>query len=239
MKDGLCSKQYPKRFDPETKVNDGGYPQYRRRQTFPLRTVKKGILDTRSVVPHNLGLLEMFDCHLNVEVCTSVRAVKYLYKYTYKGPDRACLDRQVDEVQQFLDSRYCGAPEACWRLFAFPLQGRSHTVERLPVHLPLHQNVLFTRGAEQSAVQAAMSRPSKLEASFLLNAKAESFDASTCALILSLRYPNIPRHFSWDSTGSCWKPRRKRGKVLIVIFIEGSASAQSMRPHFQHSLVLV
>jgi hypothetical protein len=28
-------------------------------------------------------------CHINVEVCSSITAVKYLYKYVYKGHDRA------------------------------------------------------------------------------------------------------------------------------------------------------
>ena len=94
MKDGLCSKNYPKRFVSETTLKVDGYPEYRRRVTVPLRTVKRGVLDTRSVVPHNLALLELFDCHLNVEICTSIKAVKYLYKYTYKGVCFFGLQRQ-------------------------------------------------------------------------------------------------------------------------------------------------
>jgi len=30
-----------------------------------------------------------YQCHINVEVCSSITAVKYLYKYVYKGDDRA------------------------------------------------------------------------------------------------------------------------------------------------------
>jgi hypothetical protein len=41
------------------------------------------------VVPYNSYLSLLFNCHINVEVCTSVAAVKYLYKYVYKGHDRA------------------------------------------------------------------------------------------------------------------------------------------------------
>jgi hypothetical protein len=33
-----------------------------------------------------------FNYHINVEVCTSVAAVKYLYKYVYKGHDYAQVD---------------------------------------------------------------------------------------------------------------------------------------------------
>ena len=39
------------------------------------------------VVPYNPYLLKMFDCHLNVEVCARITAVKYIHKYIYKGPD--------------------------------------------------------------------------------------------------------------------------------------------------------
>jgi hypothetical protein len=30
-----------------------------------------------------------YQCHINVEVCSSITVVKYLYKYVYKGHDRA------------------------------------------------------------------------------------------------------------------------------------------------------
>ena len=29
-----------------------------------------------------------FDCHINVEIATSIKSVKYIYKYILKGPDR-------------------------------------------------------------------------------------------------------------------------------------------------------
>lgn len=37
-------------------------------------------VDNRWVVPHNLWLCTKYDAHINVEVCTSVTAVKYIYK---------------------------------------------------------------------------------------------------------------------------------------------------------------
>ena len=45
-------------------------------------------VDKRLVVPHNLYLATKYDCHFNIEI-SSVKAVKYLYKYIYKGSDRA------------------------------------------------------------------------------------------------------------------------------------------------------
>ena len=32
-----------------------------------------------------------YDAHINVEVCTGVRSVKYLHKYLTKGPDRCAI----------------------------------------------------------------------------------------------------------------------------------------------------
>jgi hypothetical protein len=30
-----------------------------------------------------------FRCHINVEICSSITAAKYLHSYFYKGPDKA------------------------------------------------------------------------------------------------------------------------------------------------------
>ena len=58
-------------------------------------------------------------------------AVKYLYKYVYKGHDRAIIGVQigehsgtdhtkdVDEVSYSLEARYVSKSEACNRLFAY------------------------------------------------------------------------------------------------------------------------
>ncbi len=37
-----------------------------------------------------------YQCHINVEVCSSITAVKYLYKYVYKGHDRALAVVQLE-----------------------------------------------------------------------------------------------------------------------------------------------
>ena len=136
MENGVCTKRYPKRWQEETAWCEGGYPHYRRRESIAGKNIKHqdGIRDNRWVVPYNPMLLKKYKCHLNVEICTSIKAVKYLYKYTYKGPDRANMEI-VNEVTDFLDARYATAPEACWRLFEYPTHARSHVVERLPVHL--------------------------------------------------------------------------------------------------------
>ncbi len=83
MVDGKCSKEYPKCFNELTIEGDGSYHTYRRRDNgvnFHNKQHKMEI-DNQWVVPHNLYLVSKYICHVNVEICASVAAVKYLYKY--------------------------------------------------------------------------------------------------------------------------------------------------------------
>jgi hypothetical protein len=87
MVDGRCSKRFPKQFQEITSTENDGYPLYMRRnngRTY-FNTNKHELIDNRHIVPYNPQLSMMFDCHINVEVCSSIRAVKYIYKYIYKG----------------------------------------------------------------------------------------------------------------------------------------------------------
>ncbi|XP_073362423.1 uncharacterized protein [Aegilops tauschii subsp. strangulata] len=74
--------------------------------------VRGKMLDNRWVVPYNPYLLRMFNCHINVEVCSSIKPVKYLYKYIYKGHDKASFsidhpdaDGNIDEIKRYVDAR--------------------------------------------------------------------------------------------------------------------------------------
>jgi hypothetical protein len=40
--------------------------------------------DNCYIVPYNPFLSTRCDCHINVEVCASVKAIKYIHKYIYK-----------------------------------------------------------------------------------------------------------------------------------------------------------
>jgi hypothetical protein len=67
------------------------YPNYRRHDDGRKEKVRGCELDNRWVVPYNPYLLWLFNCHINVEACGSIKAVKYLFKYIYKGHDRASV----------------------------------------------------------------------------------------------------------------------------------------------------
>ncbi|KAI9084423.1 hypothetical protein K1719_033613 [Acacia pycnantha] len=88
MKDGKCSKYFPKRFCARTMLDEHGYPTYRRRDDGHMVSRKVVKLDNRSVVPYNATLLKLFGGHLNIEKTNQSRAIKYLFKYISKGNDR-------------------------------------------------------------------------------------------------------------------------------------------------------
>ncbi|XP_071035337.1 uncharacterized protein [Parasteatoda tepidariorum] len=149
--EGLCSKNFPKGFQETTQENVNGYPVYQRSITKPIKVGKYDI-DNRWVVPYNPWLSRKFNAHINVEICASVKSVKYLYKYVYKGHDAAYIKLQLnddanhDEILTFLDGRYVIAPEAMWWLNEFHMSEKSHTVMRLAVHLPNQQQVIYQSG---------------------------------------------------------------------------------------------
>jgi hypothetical protein len=98
--------------------------------------------------------------------------MKYLYKYVYKGHDRALAMVQPetralpaivpqaatggadgnnvpaarDEVQNYLDGQYVNASKACHQLFAFDLHDMHPNVYCLAVHLPNEQTTYFLEG---------------------------------------------------------------------------------------------
>ena len=86
---------------------------YRRRNNCNVCTIRGQKVDNRDVIPYNPYLSRMFDYHINVKVCAGIRCVKYIHKYIYTGHDQTTMVLGGgDEIQQYLDARYIGSPEA-------------------------------------------------------------------------------------------------------------------------------
>lgn len=217
MENGECKKQFPKQLQPETVTNANGYPLYRRRDVSV--TVGNRELDNRYVVPFNRYLLLKYNAHINTEICTSLKAVKYIYKYVYKGFDCANIvvgggDNQTmihDEIATFINARYVSAPEAMWRLLEFPMHDRSHAVIRLPVHLPNQQQIIFEAGHEQEALDQAAIRSTKLQAWFKLNQE------DPCAN--QYLYTEIPHHYVFQR--ATWVRRQRGTKIVARMYTVG------------------
>ena len=101
MKNGKCSKNYPCNFNSVTIVNKNGYPVYHRRNPgySVIKSVK--ILNNRWVVPYNPYFSLKYNCHINVEICSSIKSVKYLYKYVYKDSDRVIVSVENNSNNNF------------------------------------------------------------------------------------------------------------------------------------------
>ncbi|XP_046391588.1 uncharacterized protein LOC124159723 [Ischnura elegans] len=148
---GYCTKFYPKPACQTTHVDDRGFVQYRRDYR------NEGVIKTRQgdlavhdgwVVPYNPALLLKYEAHINLEISSTRRVIKYLFKYLMKGGSLqnvtvTPLGRQEDEVEHYVTKRMVGASDACWRLLDFPISKSEPTVECLPVHLQGKQSIVF------------------------------------------------------------------------------------------------
>jgi hypothetical protein len=140
MVDEACRFQYPRQFCEATQQGKDSYPLYRRIDDGRRVKIRGAELDNRWVVPYNPGLIMMYNCHMNVEACSSIKACKYLFKYVYKGHDRAEFSVEtpgvINEIHRYRDARYISPPEAVHKIFGFHLFGVYPSVLQLQLHLP-------------------------------------------------------------------------------------------------------
>ena len=248
MVNGACNKRYPKEFLENTLFGEDGYPQYARPNNGRVFVNRAGYTYTnRDVVPYNPYLSARYDCHINVEVCASIKAVKYIHKYIYKGPDMATVRvGQIDvqrndnarrrcnhqrgnnaqgqgegetpnEVEQYLNARYIGPVEACWRLFEFSMHLELPSVYRLPVHLEDEQQVIWHEGASVAEQERAIenSRKTHLTQWFVAN---ETFPDA-----VNHTYQEFPQHFVWVAKDKAWKPRERGFAIGRIRFVHPTA----------------
>nr|GEW96603.1 hypothetical protein [Tanacetum cinerariifolium] len=149
--DGKCLKNFPKPFVAKTFLDEDGYPHYRRRDNKVTFNKGKFMYDNKHVVPHNRYLLLKYKAHINIEWCNRSRAIKYLFKYLNKGPDRSTIvieenvrNRttlgiknvlEVDEIKNYLNCWFLAPCEAVW-LFSFDINYSYPSVMQLSFHLP-------------------------------------------------------------------------------------------------------
>ncbi len=212
-----------------TDVN--GYPIYRRRDTRHTILVRGIELDNRWVVWHNVYLSTKYNAHINIEVCNNIRAVKYLFKYVYKGHDRATIEIscqsdnatkgnvvETDEIKKYLDCRYVSASEVTWRIFKFDMHERFPTVERLQYHLPNQQMVLFDDDddVQEVATRSAISRTMFTDW-FKTNQESE--------VARSLTFDQFPQQSVWNRKLKRWT-MCKRGFAIGRMYYAHSTSGE-------------
>ncbi|XP_021732326.1 uncharacterized protein LOC110699144 [Chenopodium quinoa] len=198
---GRCKYGYPKQLCDETKNSSDGYPLYRRRGTGETVTVRRTIMDNKWVIPYNPYLSSYSDCHLNVEVCSTIEAVTYLYKYVYEGHDRVSFnivrsEENVpvqNEIQQYQSDRWVSPCEAAWRLFGFDMYEMHPPVLPLPVHFPYSQLVQLRPNERlRSVVSDDKCSRTCLTEFFRMNVKLSPGTR--------LKYNEFSKHYRWDAS---------------------------------------
>jgi len=223
MKEGRCSKFYPKKFTSSTSIDEEGYPCYRRLDNGRF-VEKNGIkLDNRSVVPYNPPLLMRYQAHVNTEYCNKTNSIKYLFKYVNKGPDRATLKISnnfaqsekstiIDEIKRYYDCRYLSPCEAAWRIFAFDIHHRWPPVQRLTFHLPGQQSALFK---DDDDINVVFNRYENANTMFLAWFEANKVYEEG----KQLTYSEFPSKFVWFAKEKEWKPRKKGYNIGRLTYI--------------------
>eukprot|EP00889_Picochlorum_renovo_P007452 jgi/Picre1/34482/NNA_001950.t1 len=225
MERGRCIRKFPKEHLLHTEVDADGKVRYSRPRREPIwKDVGGGrrlAFDNKDVVPYNAYLLKRFDCHINMEVCmSSTEAVKYVFKYVFKGHDLANIRirspvgprESRDEIQEYVQGRYVSSTEAYWKVAIGHIVKVWPNVERLPVHRDGEQRVVFR---ENQRLQNVREPITKLLAYFKFNKDVldtfldERHPAGTpLPGVLGLTYPEFPAVATWDSSGKVWKLRQ-------------------------------
>ncbi|XP_052197200.1 uncharacterized protein LOC127804380 [Diospyros lotus] len=95
----------------------------------------------------------------------------------------------INEIQQYLDARYIGPPEAAWRIFGHPLHAKMPTVIRLALHLPGIHRVVFNPEESLETIQSRVGQQmSTLTGFFAYCASSEDECPFT--------YQEFPQHYS-------------------------------------------
>jgi hypothetical protein len=197
MDGNKCAKHFPKRFNPDTTIDEEGFPIYRRRDDGKQMKKGKVEVDNRYVVPYNRDLLVKFDANINLEWCNMSRSVKYLFKYIHKGLDYVCgllkekglNDDQVGEIKKYLEMRYISTIEACWRLLQFLIHYQDPSVERLNYRLENEQVVFPDNASIENIVRKEGVRQTKFTEWMGANKKYPAAG--------ELTYGDFPTKFVW------------------------------------------
>ncbi|XP_027169453.1 uncharacterized protein LOC113769184 [Coffea eugenioides] len=163
---------------------------------------------------------------MNVEICSTVRLVKYLYKYVYKGHDRISFHintgaaaENIDEINDFQSGRWVAAAEAFWRIYRFSLNEMTPSVYALQVHLPGHQMISFHKHSDLADVVNRADFSKTMLTQFFHMNKTDKI-----AQKLNCLYRDLPEFFVWTPRTRNWTPRKRRsviGRLVTVSPTEG------------------
>jgi hypothetical protein len=207
LQKGTCSKGFPKQFSSQTVINDDGYPVYKRNSEDHFVNEKNQRIDNSMIVPYNPYLSQKYDCHINVEVCSTVKAVKYIHKYIFKGEDRATLEVDYnDECKNYLDCLHISTHSAYWRIFKFKRHNIHPKIQRLSIHCENNQYIKFS--TDDSVDSIRKKNKTHLTEFFEMNKKNN----------LQYTYLEFPKYFTWNESKKSWTKRKTTAESIGRIY---------------------
>jgi hypothetical protein len=219
MQDMECRFQFPQQLCDATRMDKDSYPVYKRRDDGQVVEVRNAKLDNRWVIPFNPSLFMLYNCHINIEIRSSIKAVKYLYKYIYNGPDRASysVDKYdngdnvvIDEIKQFRDAICDTPPEAMYQLYGFSLYQMYPPILQLIVHLlGMHMVAYNERDDLHNVINHEQSQKSLLIEYFWMN----NVDPAH-----SFLYREFPEYYRWDRSEKEWLRRKRRTQIGRMVY---------------------
>ncbi|XP_018359882.1 PREDICTED: uncharacterized protein LOC108759082 [Trachymyrmex cornetzi] len=111
-------------------------------------------------------------------ICREIKENLFPNQQPADGPD-IC----AHEIQEFIEARYVGPVEACWRILSKSLQEKSHTIFRLPIHLPNKHSVIIDDNINNDAIRFAVERAKNFQELRTVNNEIhQTFTAACLAL---------------------------------------------------------
>ncbi|GBN79694.1 hypothetical protein AVEN_148634-1 [Araneus ventricosus] len=137
----------------------------------------------------------MFDTHINVECCNSIKSIKYNLKYVHKGSEQGVFaahssNNCIDEISEYQAGRYISSNEAAWRIFGFPIHERHPTVIHLDMHLENGQRIYFS----EDNLQSRLANPTNTTLIGFFELRKNDNSEKT------LLYCNVPKFYTWDKS---------------------------------------
>jgi hypothetical protein len=167
-----------------------------------------------------IPFLSKYDCHIKVDICNSVSSVQYLYKYIYKGHDRAILEsgEDIDKIKQCLEGRYISTCPLVihvggfWDLKQMVLVT---TFVRLSVHLPNQQHVTF-HAARPIERALHNNEETMLTEFFKVNLDIQQ----SIQMVLPHKVSSscqFSEHYAWNQRTKTWARRQRAWKVVACM----------------------
>jgi hypothetical protein len=198
-----------------------------------------------------------------VKMCTTVRDVNVVTTTEFSSLRQVWRDNARregrfppprpdpgrDEIQRYVNARWIGSCEAAWRLFGFETFSKSHTVYRVPCHLPNRQTVGWNQS--QQGAESALRRGARtMLTEFFQIAQREHAHATAAQggdvdwqgidgpRAYELTYSEMPLYYTWTTTGSHafqWRRRiRRLSRTTVARMYTGTPACTYLHMLYLH-----